>query len=358
MKRLADKDGKTEKPSPKRLRESRQKGELTKSPELSSALTFGIFAIVVVPMWEYVTGQCFSLLQAHFAKGFEVKELANNLNVIGLQSILKLGIIVLPFISLGFLASWLVNLGQVGFLFTTKPLKPDFKRLNPISGFKNIFSSKALFSLVKNLCKLAVIFYLSLQEIKKVLTELLTLGEVGVEHLLNFLLLFIKNLSLKIALVLVVLGVIDYLYQRFMFRKNLRMSKQDVKDEYKEQEGDPHVKAQRRGMYQQMVGGMMNQVKEATVIITNPTHLAIAIRYETDRDSAPIIVAKGADYLAQKIRTEGTEHHVPIIENKPVARALYKDTLVGQAIPQELYEAVAEVLALVYQMEEANKHKI
>lgn len=355
---MADKDGKTEKPSPKRLRESRQKGELTKSPELSSAITFAIFSIVVVPMWEYVTRQCFSLLQAHFSKGFEVKALANNLNAIGLQSILKLGIIVLPFVSLGFLASWLVNLGQVGFLFTTKPLKPDFKRLNPISGFKNIFSSKAIFSLVKNLCKLAVIFYLSLQEIKKVLTELLTLGEVGVEHLLNFLLLFIKTLSLKIALVLVVLGVIDYLYQRFMFRKNLRMSKQDVKDEYKEQEGDPHVKAQRRGMYQQMVGGMMNQVKEATVIITNPTHLAIALRYETERDSAPIIIAKGADYLAQKIRAEGKEHQVPIIENKPVARALYKDTLVGQAIPQDLYEAVAEVLAVVYQMEEANKHKI
>lgn len=355
---MADKDGKTEKPTPKRLRDARQKGELTKSPELTSAVTFAVFATLIVPLWEFVTKQCFRLLESHFSKGYDVANLENNLGAIGLQSVLAFMVMIGPFLTLGFLSAWIVSLGQVGFLLTGKPLKPDFKRLNPISGFKNIFSSKAMFGLVKNLCKLVLIFYLTLNEIKMVVADFLNIGNYGVERLLPFVLEFIRKLSLKIAFVLCVLGIIDYIYQRFMFRKNLRMSKQDIKDEYKEQEGDPHVKSQRRGMYQQMVGGMMNNVKDATVVLTNPTHLAIAIRYDKSRDGAPIVIAKGADFLAQKIREEAKSQRIPLIENKPVARALYKSTNVGEPIPIEMYETMAEVLALVYQINEANKGKI
>lgn len=355
---MADKDGKTEKPTPKRLRDARQKGELTKSPELTSAVTFVVFAVMIVPLWEFVTKQSFKLLESHFSKGYDLLKLENNLGAIGLQSMLALLLMIAPFLVIGFLSAWLVSLGQVGFLLTGKPLKPDFKRLNPISGFKNIFSSKAMFGLVKNICKLVIIFYLTLNEITEVLTEFLNIGNYGVERLLPFILAFIRTLSLKIAFVLSVLGIIDYIYQRFMFRKNLRMSKQDIKDEYKEQEGDPHVKSQRRGMYQQMVSGMMANVKDATVVLTNPTHLAVAIRYEKSRDSAPVVIAKGADFLAQKIREEAKGHRIPLIENKPVARALYKVTNVGDPIPIEMYETMAEILALVYQMNEASKHKI
>ena len=355
---MADKDGKTEKPTPKRLRDARNKGELTKSPELSSALTFAIFSLVIIPLWQFVLKQAFVLLKINFDHGFMSANMEQNVNYLGWQSLVRLLIIIGPFLLLGFLSSWLVNLGQVGFLLTGKPLKPDFKRLNPISGFKNIFSSKALFSLIKNIIKLIIIFHLSITEVKGIINQLLEIQTQHLPVILDFLLTFIRTLSLKIAGVLFVLGVFDYVYQRFMFRKNLRMSKQDIKDEYKEQEGDPFVKSQRRAQYQQLVRGAVKNVKDATVVIKNPTHLAIALRYESGVDEAPVVLAKGADYLAQKIREEATLNKIPLIENKPVARSLYKTTEIGEAIPLEMYEAIAEVLAIVYQINERNKHKI
>lgn len=154
------------------------------------------------------------------------------------------------------------------------------------------------------------------------------------------------------------IGISDFIYQKYKFKKKMSMSKQEIKDEFKDQEGDPQVKSQRRAMYQQLVGGMMQNVKEATVIITNPTHLAIAIKYERDQDMAPLVLAKGADFIAQKIKEEAKLNRIPIIENKPVARALFKIADVGSPIPLDMYETIAEVLALVYRMEEENKGKI
>ncbi|MGF2054377.1 EscU/YscU/HrcU family type III secretion system export apparatus switch protein [Vagococcus fluvialis] len=355
---MADKDGKTEKPSAKKLKDARKKGDIVKSPELVSAISFFIFSVFFIPLWEYVIEKSVGILKLHFSFQFNHINIEENLNAIAIQSIVKFLIILAPFLAIGFFSSWISSMSQVGFLFTTKPLKPDFKKLNPISGFKNLVSKKAFFTLFKNIGKLILIFFITLKEIKNVLIVFFTSYSVGVETLPEFVLSFLKTLSIKIAFILLILGILDYVVQWFEYRKKLKMTKQEVKDEFKQQEGDQQVKAQRKGLYYQMVSGMMNQVKDATVIVTNPTHLAIAIRYNKESDGAPIVIAKGADHMAKKIREEATENRVPILENKPVARSLYKTTGIGEPIPVDMYETMAEILAFVYQMNEKNKYKI
>lgn len=355
---MSDKDGKTEKPTPKRLSDSRKKGDIAKSQELISAASFAIITFAFLPLWRLVTNQIMNLLKKSFSENLGVTGFENNVSPIVMKMMLNFIVIIGPFLILGFLASGLAVFSQVGFLFTPEAIKFDLKKLNPISGFKNIFSSQAIFSLIKNLVKLALIFYITIQEVKKVLPELLNLFSVPLQVSFNFFLDLLSSIGFKLTFVLLVLGFADFFYQKYKYKKKLRMSKQELKDEYKEQEGDPQVKSQRRAMYQQLTSGMMNNVKDATVVITNPTHLAIAIKYERDQEQAPIILAKGADFIAQKIKEEAKLHEIPIIENKPVARALYKVGEIGLPIPLEMYETIAEVLALVYQMEEANKGKI
>ncbi|MGX7014690.1 flagellar biosynthesis protein FlhB [Vagococcus silagei] len=355
---MSDKDGKTEKPTPKRLSDSRKKGDIAKSQELISAASFAIITFAFLPLWRLVTNQIMNLLKKSFSENLGVTGFENNVSPIVMKMMLNFIVIIGPFLILGFLASGLAVFSQVGFLFTPEAIKFDLKKLNPISGFKNIFSSQAIFSLIKNLVKLALIFYITIQEVKKVLPELLNLFSVPLQVSFNFFLDLLSSIGFKLTFVLLVLGFADFFYQKYKYKKKLRMSKQELKDEYKEQEGDPQVKSQRRAMYQQLTSGMMNNVKDATVVITNPTHLAIAIKYERDQEQAPIILAKGADFIAQKIKEEAKLHEIPIIENKPVARALYKIGEIGLPIPLEMYETIAEVLALVYQMEESNKGKI
>ncbi|MGX6992448.1 flagellar biosynthesis protein FlhB [Vagococcus penaei] len=354
---MSEKDGKTEKPTPKRLRDSRKKGDIAKSQELVSAASFAVFTLVFIPLWEFVANYSFKLLTSSFAKNFALDGFENNVAVIGFQSMIACLILIGPFLALGFLANFLASFVQVGFLFTGEAIKFDLKKLNPISGFKNIFSSQAIFGLIKNILKLIAIFYITYLEITGSLTDFINLSQVGVEHIFTFVLAFIKRLSIKLTLLLLVLGVADYVYNRYKFTKKLRMSKQEIKDEYKEQEGDPHVKSQRKALYHKMVGGVKN-VKDATVVITNPTHLAIAIKYDRATDAAPMVIAKGADLMAQKIREEAKLYQIPIIENKPVARQLYKETGVLEPVPIAMYETIAEVLALVYRMNAESKHKI
>lgn len=355
---MSEKDGKTEKPTAKKLKDARKSGDIVKSPELVSAIPFIVFSLFLIPLWEFVIKQSGGLLRSFFSIQYNQLNLEKNLSAIGIQNIIILLMITGPFLVIGFFSSWISNMVQVGFLFTSKPLKPDFKRLNPISGFKNIFNKKALFTLLKNIGKLIVIFFMTLNEIKSVLSDFFNSSFVGVENLAPFILSFLKTLSLKIALFLTVLGVLDYAVQWLEYRKKLRMSKQEIKEEYKQQEGDQQVKAQRKGMHHQMISGMMHQVKEATVVITNPTHLAIAIRYDKTSDSVPIIIAKGADLVAKRIREEAKTNKVPILENKPVARSLYSSSNVGEPIPVDMYETMAEILAFVYRMNESNKYKI
>jgi flagellar biosynthesis protein FlhB len=263
-----------------------------------------------------------------------------------------------PFLVIAFVAAFVSTIVQTGFLFSVEPIKFKLSKINPISGFKNMFSKKTVFTLFKNVAKLTLVFWMAYKTLETSVYLILNSSNVGTEKLFFLMSDLVMELATQLGVLLLILGLIDYIYQVYDYRKNLKMSKQELKDEYKESEGDPQIKSQRRQRYRQLSKGGLQDVETATAIITNPTHLAIAIRYEKGKDEVPIIVAKGADHQAAKIRELAKALDIPIIENKPVARAMYKAVEIGQPVPMDLYQAIAEILALVYQTEEMNKYKI
>lgn len=357
---MSEKDSKTEEATPKRLSDARKKGQIAKSQDLNAAVSFFVFTMLsgALGQYIYVNGQRY--MKDYFSRDLFSMEITKaNVGKLFMDSIIQFSLLVLPFLGIAVLLGYLINIVQTGFLYTTEPLKPDIKKLNPIEGFKNIVSKKAAFNLIKNLLKLVLVFYISYNNLLKSSKMILNSGNIGTEKLFFFLLDFAKNLSMDIAVIMIVLGILDYVMQKREYKENLKMSLQEIKDEYKEMEGDPQIKSQRRQKQRQIaMGRMMADIPSSTVVITNPTHLAVVLRYDTTKDEAPIVTAKGADLLAQKIREMAKEHDIPIMENKPLARTMYKEVEVGDYIPMELYQAIAEILALVYEMNEKKKYKI
>ncbi|EEG76510.1 type III secretion exporter [Dethiobacter alkaliphilus AHT 1] len=274
-----------------------------------------------------------------------------NLNALTMRAFGDFFLFMAPVFAVSLIAGLAVNYLQVGFLFTTEPLNPQFNRLNPAEGFKKIASKRALFELAKSLLKVLMVGFVAFLFVRGNLENLLaTLYQdaAGVWETLRSLSL---NLALRIGALFLVLSVLDYIYQRYEHNQNLKMSKQEIKEEHKQMEGDPQLKSQLRERQRSIATQrMMQDVPEATVVITNPTELAVAIRYREDRDEAPTVVAKGAALMAKRIRETAKENNVPIMENKPVARMLYDQVEIGQEIPVDLYQAVAEILALVYKL--------
>lgn len=356
---MSDKHSKTESPTPKRLRDAKKKGQVVKSQELSPAISLLAFAFLGLPMSKLLLHNGMNLMRRAFTEDFSSTMTFSLSRVMIARRILEFMIIILPYLGAAVLLGIVVNMAQVGFNFTKDPIKPDFKRLNPIEGFKNIFSKKAVFTFAKNLAKLVLVFYLAYTALSESASEILSTGDIGIEKVFFFLLYFVKDLVIKIGIVMLGLAVIDYVFQRKEHHDNLKMTMQEVIDESKEMEGNPEVKQARRQRQREIsMGRMMESIPEADVILTNPTHLSIAIRYDSEKDNAPVVLAKGADFLAMKIREEAKEHNVPIIENKALARKIYKEAEVGDYIPIELYQAVAEILALVYKIKEERKNKI
>lgn len=355
---MAEKDGKTEKPSPKKLKDSRKKGQIAKSQDLTSAVTFVVFTGASAFLGPYILKQGFLYLRVYLSEGLSVNGMENSLGNIGMKAILFTLVLAGPFLAIGFMASLVASMLQTGFLFSAEAIKFDIKKINPVSGFKNMFSKKTMFTLLKNIMKLGLIFWMAYLMISSSINHIVNASNIGTEKLFFLVMELVKSLGVQLGIVLLVLGMADYIYQVYDYRNGLKMSKQELKDEYKESEGDPQIKGKRKQFHRQLTSGMLADVETATAIITNPTHLAIAIRYDKNQDEVPIIVAKGADHQAAKIRERAREAKVPIIENKPVARAMYQSSEVGQPVPVDMYQAIAEILALVYQMEEINKHKI
>lgn len=352
------KDDKTEQPTPKRLRDARERGEVAKSPDVAAAVALFAFATMLVPLWTYLMKQLIPYLITSIEHIHNYDKLLEELSKIGIQAILVFLFACLPFFAIAILIGIVGNVAQVGLLFSKKAIKPNFKKLNPLQGIKNLFGKQTLMNLFKTLMKFVVVLYLCFSKIKAALSTMMNLSTVGTEKPLEFLLNFVKDLATQIAIILVAIALLDYLFQRYSHRKNLRMTKQEVKEEFKQMEGDPQVKSQRKAKYQAMVRNTIANVKDATVVITNPTHYAIALRYDPEQDEVPLVLAKGADDLAQRMKSEAKLQKVPMIENKPVARALFPLVEAGEVIPIEWYEAIAEIIALVYQLEEKNKGKI
>jgi len=344
---------KTEPATAKRRREAREKGQVAKSREIITAVlllvTFLSIRIFAHSIYKNLT----ELIQLFFTFPTDVEsavQVGDLINVYA-RCLWIFAKVMAPLLLISAITAIAFNYLQVGFLFTLKPLIPKFNKLNPLEGFKNLFSKNALVELVKSILKIGIIGYVIysyLQDNYVVIPELLAME---MEATAIFIGNTIVNTGIRVAAVLIVISAFDYGYQFWQFEKNLRMSKQEIKEEYKMTEGNPQIKSKIKEKQRQMsLRRMMTEVPKADVVITNPTHFAIAVKYDTSKAEAPIILAKGKDLIAQKIKEIAKENKVPTVENKPLAQALYKSVEVGDMVPAELYKAVAEVLAFVYSL--------
>ncbi len=347
----ADSGDKTEAPTPRRLQEAREKGQVAKSQDLSAAvgLLMGLILLnfygnAILDNWLKLMRQCLTLDMAA-TDGMMVLDLTWRMAARYVAPIL------LPLMLLFVVAAILVNVFQVGFMLVTEPLKPSFDKISPISGFKRLFSVRSAVRFAMSLAKvviISIVAYLTIADYMPELVGMTGLSFVQVIGLGGHLMLI---LGLRMALVLFILALIDYGFQRYKHTQDLKMTKEEVKEELKRMEGDATMRQRRREVARQLARQRMSQaVPKADVIITNPTHLAIALKYTSEEMPAPKVIARGADYMATRIREIAAEHGIPIIERKPLAQALYKSCEVGDYVPPDLYKAVAEVLAYVYEL--------
>ena len=348
---------KTEPATAKKLREAREEGKVTKSKELTSAFDLIVLFLVLKIFISYVAENFLNIFR--YVYGIIPDFIMNNAKDVSGQAVsglittllLRMMMICAPFFAFGFVITILISVVQVGWKVTSKPMKPKLDKFNPINGFKRIFSKDSLFELLKSVLKIAVIIYVAYTSIKNEKDNLFILYEIPLVQAVILCGKIILDAGFKISIVYLVVGIIDFIYQKHKFNEDMKMTKQEVKDEYKNTEGNPEIKGrQRQKMREVSQRRMMQDVPKADVVITNPTHLAVAIKYDAQTARAPIVLAKGEDYLAQKIRETAKENHIEIVENKPLARMLYANVDIGQEIPPELYQAVAEVLAMVYNM--------
>lgn len=340
---------KTEQPTSRKREEARQDGNVPVSKEVSS-----FFVILGAVLVLYFSGVWIARgLVSFMEKSFEslpteltfadVVKLSRSVSYNFLFIIAPLFLIPI----FGAISYILQN----GIVVSGKSLTPDFKKLNPVSGFKKIITINSLAELVKSILKITIISYVAYSAIKKEWTHLPYLMNLETVTVLSYICKVTFTIMTKTMWVLVIISAIDYLYQRWTFEKSLRMTKEEIKEESKQTEGDPMVKARIRSIQRDIARKrMMQQVPEADVVITNPTHLAVALKYDRAKAGAPIVVAKGAGKIAERIRELAREHGVPVLENKPLARSLFKHVDIGREIPANLYKAVAEILAYVYRL--------
>ena len=259
--------------------------------------------------------------------------------------------LVAPVVLFLLVAALVANYAQVGVLFTGQPLMPKANRLSPLTGIKRIFSARGLVELAKGLFKIGAVSYLTWLTIAAEADRMVAFMDMGIGQILLLSGNIVLTLAFRITLLLLVMAILDYAFQRWDYEKNLRMTKQEVKEELKQQEGDPQQRARVRSLQREMSQRrMMGDVEQADVVVTNPTHIAVALKYKSDTMDAPIVLAKGQRLVAERIKELAREAGVPLVENKPLARALFKTAQIGEQIPEELFKAVAEVLAFVFQL--------
>ncbi len=348
---------KTEPATEKKLRDAREDGKVSKSKELTAAFDLLVLFLVLKVFISFIGEGMIQVypytynLMPDFVEQFAVDCSVKQVSSFMLTVILMMFKVTAPFFAFGVAVTLVVSIVQVGWKVTAKPLKPKGDKFNPINGFKRIISKDSIFELVKSILKIAIIIYVAYTAVKDDVNDIFILYDMSLNQAIALCGSVIINAGFKISLVYFVVGVADFAYQRHRFNEEMKMTKQEVKDEYKNTEGNPEIKGrQRQRMREASRQRMMQDVPKADVVITNPTHLAVAIKYDAEVSKAPIVLAKGEDYLAQKIRESAKEHNIEIVENKPLARMLYANVDVGAEIPPELYQAVAEILAMVYNM--------
>lgn len=343
---------KNEAPTYKRRTDARDEGQVAKSPEILSAATFIIMFYSIGIFGEYIfteVEKIFMLNMDYLYNYEDYFERVFNMDYLTYIS-LRVLLAIAPLFAVAMVVGVILNIVQVGWHVTTKPLMPKFSKINPISGFKRIFSLRSVVELIKSLGKFSIILIVVYNTIKDEIEYLPTIFSISVMESSIYFFDLAISLGISVGMAYIFIAGLDYAYIRLKHEKDLKMSKQDIKEEHKQAEGDPHVKQKiRQKMREVSMRRMMQDLPEADVIITNPTHFAVALRYRKE-EGAPIVIAKGADHLAKRIREKGKEFDIVIVENKPLARTLYSTVDVGKEIPEELYKAVAEVLAYVYKL--------
>lgn len=348
-------EDRTEKATPRRREEARKRGQVARSIEINSAviLLCTFFFLKIFSPWLGAQIVTFSRqMIEELGRPYFVSE---NLESIFLLTAVSFFEVCLPIMGVALLAGLLANFVQVGVLFTGQPLTPRLDRLNPVEGFKRIFSRRGAVELMKSIIKVGAVGYVAFNIVKSNLTIFPRLLDMSIEKSVETIGELSSVIVLRIGILLLFLAVLDYAYQYWEYERSIRMTKQELKEEYRQYEGDPHIKAKMRQLQRQIsLHRMMQELPKADVVITNPVHYAVALKYVPSKMKAPVVVAKGVDNLALRIKKVAEENNVTIYEDPPLAQALYKAVEIGQMIPPELYEAVAHVLAFVYRLR--NKH--
>ncbi|WP_434388433.1 type III secretion system export apparatus subunit SctU [Melittangium boletus] len=339
---------KTEEPSQKKLDDARKKGQVWKSKDLTGVFGFLVGLGVVKGMWPTVETRITELFQFsfdHIAHPQGLETATFQLMIMGLNAVILLS---LPIVASVAIVGGLIDFLQVGALFTMDPLMPKLEKLNPIEGIKNLISKKQIVELIKNLAKISVAAYLAYGVVRDTMPLLMETVRRDTQTTVSVMGEMVYRLSVRVGLAFFLFAIFDVWWQRKAYMKDQMMSKEDVKKEYKESEGDPHQKAKRKEIAHELLeGAQMEAVKDADVIVTNPDHVAVALKYDKDKDVAPRVLVKGLDSKAERIKALARERDVPTLRNVPLAHALLR-VEPGESIPEELYDAVAEVLNFVY----------
>jgi flagellar biosynthetic protein FlhB len=342
---------KTEAPTPRRREEAREQGQIARSPDLTAAALLLGFLLL---MNSFGSGLV-QALQALMKELLSPESLSQfNTNVLGptlIRALLLVGGAVAPLLLGGVIIAIIANLLQVGFFFSGNRLQPNFGLINPLQGFSRLFAAEGAMHLVMNLLKMTLVAAVAWSAARDRIDQIIGIQQLNYMQAFGLGASIIYAIGIRIALLLLVLAIIDYGYQKFKTEQQLKMTKQEIKEEMRRMEGDPKIKQRRRQLAMQLLSKRLKRdVPTADVIVTNPTEFAIALKYDAATMHAPKVVAKGRGYMAKRIREIAIEHGIPIIERKPLARALYKLVEVGQEIPAQFYSAVAEILAYVYEL--------
>lgn len=349
---MAEGGDKSEEPTPHRLREAREKGQVAKSKEITTAflllLSYFLFRYLGEFMWQNLAEMAQAIFQLlPEAKDFSLV-FAGYLLLIGLRA---MAFVLLPIFAITFLAALLAEALQTGFVFSLDPLTPKLERVNPLEGFKRMFSMQGFVELIKSLLKIVIVFYIAWYAARDDLAYIIILIEA---HPWQAIVLggdIAYRIAIRVGLFYILIAILDYFYRRWEYMRNLKMTKQEVKEEYKRLEGDPLIKQRMRELQRQVAyQRMMSAVPQADVVVTNPTHIAVALKYNQSKMKAPLVLAKGERKVAEEIRRIAEAHEISVIQNEPLARSIYRTTRVNQEVPPELYQAIAEVLAYVYKI--------
>ena len=343
---------KTEKATPKKLDDARKEGRVARSSDLINGFMLLLMFFVLKLFGGIMANLFLNSFVKYYNKAsdismevFDVKQAVNLSNEI----VIDIVIASLPVLIGSFVVALVGNIVQVGWKVTGKPLKPKLDRLNPIGGFKRMFSQEKVVELIKSILKVLAIALVAYNEVKDRWKFILNLYDFEFMQAVLNIFDIVLDVGIKISVIFVIIGLADFGYQKWKHLHDLRMSKQEVKDEMKQSEGDPQIKGQiRQKMREGARRRMMQDLPKADVVITNPTHFAVAVKYDKETAEAPYVLDKGADYVAANIKEIAKQNNIEIVENKPLARMLYYNVEIGDQIPPELYQMVAEVLAYVY----------